>query len=176
MLCPRLNFIHTNAPFQFTALTVKPSTQFLKNRYIWDTIHELLINHIHLNLLSQVKGSVMHDLSSVCLLLEKLMMCAKTWKHYEKLRHTASVISAARNCSYLQVVFPVDNESVAEHVPHDDQVRVLTLHRNTVHAQKLRKKCTAMTLHYMLRDTTQNIMNYISWALPIMFMIKMFMQ
>lgn len=72
------------------------------------------------------------------------------------------LISAVRNCSYLQVVFPVDNESVAEHVPHDDQVRVLTLHRNTVHAQKLREKCTAMTLHYMLRDTTQNIMNYIS--------------
>lgn len=50
---------------------------------------------------------------------------------------------------------------MAEHVPHDDQVRVLALHRNPVHAQKLREECTAMTLHYMLRDTTQNIQSYI---------------
>lgn len=71
------------------------------------------------------------------------------------------LISAARNASYLQVVFPVDNESVAEHVPHDDQVRVLALHCNPVHAQKLREECTAMTLHYMLRDTTQNKSNHI---------------
>lgn len=87
-----------------------------------------------------------------------------------------SNISAAKNCPYLQIVLPVDNESVAEHVPHDDQVRVLTLHRNTVHAQKLREKCTAMTLHYMLWDTTQNTKSYISWALPVKFMVKVFMQ
>ncbi len=67
------------------------------------------------------------------------------------------LISAARNASYLQVVFPVDNESVAEHVPHDDQIRVLALHRNPVHAQKLREECTAMTLHYMLQDNTKAI-------------------
>lgn len=54
----------------------------------------------------------------------------------------------------------MDNESVAEHVPHDDQVRVLALHRNPVHAQKLREECTAMTLHYMLQDNTKHKESY----------------
>lgn len=73
------------------------------------------------------------------------------------------LISAVRNASYLQVVFPVDNESVAKHVPHNDQVRVLALHCNPVHAQKLREECTAMTLHYMLRDTKQKESYYVSF-------------
>lgn len=99
-----------------------------------------------------------HDLGAVCLLLAKLMMCAKTnishaMRRSDTQHHSQN--NPEEQATHLQVIFPVDNESVAEHVPHDDQVRVLALHRNPVHAQKLREECTAMTLHYMLRDTTQ---------------------
>ncbi len=45
-----MNLIH-KASFPFPALKVQPSTQILNN---WDIIHELLINHVHLNLLNQV--------------------------------------------------------------------------------------------------------------------------
>ncbi len=48
-----MNLIH-KASFPFPALKVQPSTQILNNWHIWDIIHELLINHVHLNLLNQV--------------------------------------------------------------------------------------------------------------------------
>lgn len=51
---------------------------------------------------------------------------------------------------YLQIIFSVHDESVTEHVPHDDQVGVLALHAYPVHAQELWEKCATMTLHYVL--------------------------
>lgn len=52
---------------------------------------------------------------------------------------------------HLQVVLPVYHQSVAEHVPHDDQVRLLALHANPVHAQELRQQGATVTLHYVLQ-------------------------
>lgn len=59
---------------------------------------------------------------------------------------------------HLQVVLPVNNHSVAEHVPHDDQVGLLAVHAHTVHTQELRQQGAAMTLHDVLQrgETTVN--------------------
>lgn len=54
---------------------------------------------------------------------------------------------------HLEVVFPVHDEPVAEHVPHDDEVGVLALHAHAVHAEELREECAAVTLHDVLRET-----------------------
>ncbi|TNN73338.1 hypothetical protein EYF80_016501 [Liparis tanakae] len=56
------------------------------------------------------------------------------------------------------VVLPVDDHSVAEHVPHDDQVGLLAVHAHPVHPQELRQQGAAMTLHYVLQrgETTSS--------------------
>lgn len=43
-------------------------------------------------------------------------------------------------------------QSVAEHVPHDQQVGVLALHRHSVQAQKLREERVAMAGDDVLQD------------------------
>lgn len=53
---------------------------------------------------------------------------------------------------YLQVVFPVDGEAVAERVPHDQQVGVLAVHAQPVHAQEAGQQRAPVTLHHVLRD------------------------
>lgn len=52
---------------------------------------------------------------------------------------------------HLQVVLPVYNQSVAEHVPHDDQVGLLVVHAHPVHTQELWQQGATMTLHYVLQ-------------------------
>lgn len=146
-------------------LAMKLSTQSLDNSHIWDTFRELL-NHVHrgcaawLRCCLLIAREVNDAQRQISVKLWKVQAHSVTVKTILKKQH---LISAARNTSYLQIIFPVDDESVAEHVSHDDQVRVLALHRNTVHAQKLREECTAMTLHNMLQNTRNNI----SWASPI---------
>lgn len=61
--------------------------------------------------------------------------------------------------SHLKIVFPVHDEPVAEHVPHDDEVGVLALHAHAVHAEKLREERAAMTLHYVLQESRETINN-----------------
>lgn len=56
---------------------------------------------------------------------------------------------------HLKIVFPVHDEPVAEHVPHDDEVGVLALHAHAVHAEELREECAAVTLHYVLQESTE---------------------
>lgn len=53
--------------------------------------------------------------------------------------------------SHLKVVLPVHHQSVAEHVPHDDQVGLLILYTDTVHPQELGQQSAAVTLHYVLQ-------------------------
>lgn len=53
--------------------------------------------------------------------------------------------------AHLQVVFPVHDEPVAEHVPHHDEVGVLALHAHAVHAKELREERAAVTLHDVLQ-------------------------
>lgn len=43
------------------------------------------------------------------------------------------------------------HQSVAEHVPHDDQVRLLVVHAHPVHTEELWQQSTAVTLHYVLQ-------------------------
>lgn len=52
--------------------------------------------------------------------------------------------------SHLQVVLPVHHQSVAEHVPHDDQVGLLAVHAHPVHSQELRQQGAPVTFHYVL--------------------------
>lgn len=52
---------------------------------------------------------------------------------------------------HLQVVLPMYHQSVAEHVPHDDQVRLLVVHAHPVHTQELWQQSAAVTLHYVLQ-------------------------
>lgn len=52
---------------------------------------------------------------------------------------------------HLQVVLPVYHQSVAKHVPHDDQVGLLTVHAHPVHAQELWQQGAAVTLDYVLQ-------------------------
>lgn len=60
------------------------------------------------------------------------------------------------SCSiYLEVVLPVYMQSVAEHVPHYQQVGVLALHRDSVHGQELREQRVAMAGDYMLEKNRQ---------------------
>lgn len=74
-------------------------------------------------------------------------------KGQSKIKFSA-VLHQARSCtvSHLKIVFPVDDEPVAEHVPHDDEVGVLALHAHAVHAKELRKERVAVTLDYMLQE------------------------
>lgn len=44
-------------------------------------------------------------------------------------------------------------KSVAEHVPHYEQVGVLTLHSDSVHGQELREERTAVAGDNMLEET-----------------------
>ena len=53
--------------------------------------------------------------------------------------------------SHLKVVLPVHHQSVAEHVPHDDQVGLLILYTHTVHPQELGQQSAAVALHYVLQ-------------------------
>lgn len=43
------------------------------------------------------------------------------------------------------------HQSVAEHVPHDDQVGLLTVHAHPVHTQELWQQRASMTFHYVLQ-------------------------
>lgn len=43
------------------------------------------------------------------------------------------------------------HQSVAEHVPHDDQVGLLTVHAHAVHPQELWQQGATVTLHNVLR-------------------------
>lgn len=43
-------------------------------------------------------------------------------------------------------------QSMAEHVPHHQQVGVLALHRDSVHGQELREQRVAMAGDYMLEE------------------------
>lgn len=52
---------------------------------------------------------------------------------------------------HLQVVLPVYNQSVAEHVPHDNQVGLLIVHAHTIHTEELRQQGATVTLHYVLQ-------------------------
>lgn len=52
---------------------------------------------------------------------------------------------------HLQVVLPMHHQSVAEHVPHDDQVGLLTVHAHPVHPQELWQQGATVTLHYVLQ-------------------------
>lgn len=45
-------------------------------------------------------------------------------------------------------------QSVAKHVPHDQQVGVLALHSDSVHAKKLRKECVAMAGDNILEENS----------------------
>lgn len=57
------------------------------------------------------------------------------------------------SCSlYLEVVLPVYMQSVAEHVPHHQQVGVLALNRDSVHGQELREQRVAVAGDYMLEE------------------------
>lgn len=42
---------------------------------------------------------------------------------------------------------------MTEHVPHDDEIRVLIVDSNTVHAEELREQCGAVTLYNVLEHT-----------------------
>lgn len=48
----------------------------------------------------------------------------------------------------------MDGQLVAEHVPHDDEVGVLIVDGNTVHAEELREQCDAVTLYNVLEIHT----------------------
>ncbi len=43
------------------------------------------------------------------------------------------------------------HQSVAEHVPHDDQVGLLIVHAHPVHTQELWQQGAAVTLHNVLQ-------------------------
>lgn len=44
----------------------------------------------------------------------------------------------------------MDAQLVTEYVPHDDEVRVLVVDGNTVHAEELREQRDAVTLYNVL--------------------------
>lgn len=52
---------------------------------------------------------------------------------------------------HLQVVLPVHHQSVAEHVPHDDQVGLLVVHAHAIHTQELWQQGVTVTLHDVLQ-------------------------
>lgn len=52
---------------------------------------------------------------------------------------------------HLQVVLPVHQQPVAEHVPHDQQVGLLVVHAHPVHAQELRQQRAAVALDDVLQ-------------------------
>lgn len=56
--------------------------------------------------------------------------------------------------AYLQVILSVHVQPVAEHVPHDQQVGVLALHRHSVHAQELREERVAVAGDDVLQDNS----------------------
>lgn len=58
--------------------------------------------------------------------------------------------TAGRRALYLEVVLAVDSEPVAEHIPGDHHVGLDAVHGQAVHAQELRQKGAAVTLHYEL--------------------------
>lgn len=62
---------------------------------------------------------------------------------------------------YLEVVFCVDGKPVTEHVPHDDEVRVLVVDSNTVHTEELRKQRDAVTLYNVLETHTFMSIKYL---------------
>lgn len=67
----------------------------------------------------------------------------------------AVLTKSVRVTPHLQVVLPVDHQSVAEHVPHDHQVCLLVVHADPVHSQELRQQRAAVTLDNVLeRDTS----------------------
>lgn len=86
-------------------------------------------------------------------MLEKTHYCTTATL---QLREVGSVIKKGQTVSravlpHLEVVLPVYNQSVAEHVPHDDQVGLLVVHAHPVHTQELRQQGATVTLHYVLQ-------------------------
>lgn len=47
----------------------------------------------------------------------------------------------------------------AEDVPRDNHVRLVSVHREAVHAQELRQQCVAMALHYILQTAKKTHTN-----------------
>ena len=55
--------------------------------------------------------------------------------------------------SYLQVILPVDDQPVTEHVPRHSEVCVFVIHSNTIHAEELGEQCDAVACHDVLKYT-----------------------
>lgn len=55
----------------------------------------------------------------------------------------------------------MDGKPVTEHVPHDDEVRVLVVDSNTVHTEELREQRDAVTLYNVLEAHTFMSIKYL---------------
>lgn len=62
---------------------------------------------------------------------------------------------------YLQVVLPVHQQPVAEHVPHDDKIRLLAVDAHPVHSQELGQQRAAVALHDVLKAEKAGILNHV---------------
>ena len=71
-----------------------------------------------------------------------------------KLEHlsVSPPVSVSQVSGYLEVVLPVHVQPVAEHVPHDQQIGVLALHRHSVHGQEVRQQRAAVAGDHVLEE------------------------
>lgn len=53
--------------------------------------------------------------------------------------------------THLQIIFFVNRQPMAKNVASDNHIRLISVHREAIHAQKLREQRVAMALNYILQ-------------------------